>query len=162
MKLVRHGAAGAERPGLVSADGSLLDLGGVIPDVAGEALSPASLERLRALDIAKLPRVPAGRRLGPCVGQVGKFIAIGLNYADHAAETGAKIPSEPIVFMKATSCIVGPNDDIWAMNEKSGEVVGRYKTDLLQHIPTNTMDEFIYVANSAGYVYCLRESRKDY
>jgi 2-keto-4-pentenoate hydratase/2-oxohepta-3-ene-1,7-dioic acid hydratase in catechol pathway len=112
LKLVRFGAAGAERPGLVSADGSLLDLGGVLPDFRGDALSPASLERLRTLDTTKLPRVPAGQRLGPCVGGVGKFIAIGLNYADHAAETGAKIPAEPIVFMKATSCIVGPNDDV--------------------------------------------------
>jgi len=112
LKLVRFGAAGAERPGLVSADGGLLDLGGVVPDFAGDSLSAASLDRVRALDIAKLPRVPAGQRLGPCVGKVGKFIAIGLNYADHAAETGAKIPAEPIVFMKATSCIVGPNDEV--------------------------------------------------
>jgi 2-keto-4-pentenoate hydratase/2-oxohepta-3-ene-1,7-dioic acid hydratase in catechol pathway len=112
LKLVRFGAAGAERPGLVSADGGLLDLGGVIPDLAGEALSPASLDQLRALDTAKLPRVPAGQRIGPCVGNVGKFIAIGLNYADHAAETGARIPAEPIVFMKATSCIVGPYDTV--------------------------------------------------
>ena len=112
MKLVRFGAAGAERPGLVSADGGLLDLGGVIPDLAGEALSPASLDQLRALDTAKLPRVPDGQRIGPCVGNVGKFIAIGLNYADHAAETGARIPAEPIVFMKATSCIVGPYDTV--------------------------------------------------
>jgi 2-keto-4-pentenoate hydratase/2-oxohepta-3-ene-1,7-dioic acid hydratase in catechol pathway len=112
LKLVRFGAAGAERPGLLSADGGVLDLGGVLPDFAGEALSPASLDKLRALDTAKLPRIPAGQRLGPCVGNVGKFIAIGLNYADHAAETGAKIPAEPIVFMKATSCIVGPYDTV--------------------------------------------------
>ncbi len=112
MKLVRFGAAGAERPGVVVADGSIADLSGVIPDVAGAALSPESLQQLAALDAAKLPRAPRGARLGPCVGGVGKFIAIGLNYADHAAETGAKIPSEPIVFMKATSCIVGPNDTV--------------------------------------------------
>ena len=112
MKLVRFGAAGAERPGMISADGGLLDLGDVIPDLAGEALSADSLEKLRRLDTAKLPRAPAGARLGPCVGKVGKFIAIGLNYADHAAETGAKLPSEPIVFMKATSCIVGPDDEV--------------------------------------------------
>ena len=112
MKLVRVGAAGSERPGLVLADGGIADLSGVIDDVAGNALSPESLARLRALDTAKLPRLPAGERLGPCVAGVGKFIAIGLNYADHAAETGAKIPAEPIVFMKATSCIVGPNDTV--------------------------------------------------
>ncbi len=112
MKLVRYGSAGAERPGLVLADGNIADLSGAIPDVAGAALSPDSLAKLRALDAAKLPRAPADARLGACVGGVGKFIAIGLNYADHATETGAKLPSEPIVFMKATSCIVGPNDTV--------------------------------------------------
>jgi 2,4-didehydro-3-deoxy-L-rhamnonate hydrolase len=112
LKLVRFGAAGAERPGLVLADGAIADLSGVIPDVAGAALSSESLAKVRNVDTSSLPRAPAGVRLGPCVGAVGKFIAIGLNYADHAAETGAKIPSEPIVFMKATSCIVGPNDTV--------------------------------------------------
>ena len=112
MKLVRVGSAGAERPGLVLADGGIADLSGVIDDVAGSALSSESLARLKALDAAKLPRLPAGGRLGPCVSGVGKFICIGLNYADHAAETGAKIPSEPIVFMKATSAICGPNDTV--------------------------------------------------
>ena len=112
MKLVRVGSAGAERPGLLLADGGIADLGGIIDDIGGEALSPASLDKLRSLDVARLPRLPGGQRLGPCVGGVGKFIAIGLNYADHAAETGAKIPAEPIVFMKATSCIVGPNDTV--------------------------------------------------
>jgi 2-keto-4-pentenoate hydratase/2-oxohepta-3-ene-1,7-dioic acid hydratase in catechol pathway len=112
LKLVRFGSAGAERPGIVNADGSIGDLSGVIPDVAGAALSTESLRKLAATDTSKLPRAPAGARLGPCVGGVGKFIAIGLNYADHAAETGAKIPTEPIVFMKATSCIVGPYDTV--------------------------------------------------
>jgi len=106
------GSAGAERPGLLLADGGIADVSGVIDDVAGEALGAEGLNKLRGLDLAKLPRLPAGDRLGPCVGGVGKFIAIGLNYADHAAETGAKIPAEPIVFMKATSCIVGPNDTV--------------------------------------------------
>ncbi|HET9473604.1 MAG TPA: fumarylacetoacetate hydrolase family protein [Steroidobacteraceae bacterium] len=112
MKLVRFGATGAERPGLVNADGSIADLSTLIPDLSGAALSAESLAKLRALDASQLPRTPAGVRLGPCVAGVGKFIAIGLNYADHAAETGAKIPSEPIVFMKATSCIAGPNDRV--------------------------------------------------
>jgi 2,4-diketo-3-deoxy-L-fuconate hydrolase len=112
LKLVRFGAAGSERPGLVLEGGGIADLSGVIPDLAGAALSPESLKVLAALDAAKLPRAPGDARLGACVGGVGKFIAIGLNYADHAAETGAKIPSEPIVFMKATSCIVGPNDTV--------------------------------------------------
>jgi 2-keto-4-pentenoate hydratase/2-oxohepta-3-ene-1,7-dioic acid hydratase in catechol pathway len=106
------GPAGEERPGLLLADGGIADLSGVIDDVAGAALSPESLARVAALDVSKLPRHPVGGRVGPCVGRVGKFIAIGLNYADHAAETGARIPSEPILFMKATSCIVGPNDTV--------------------------------------------------
>jgi 2-keto-4-pentenoate hydratase/2-oxohepta-3-ene-1,7-dioic acid hydratase in catechol pathway len=112
LKLVRFGSAGAERPGLVLADGAIADLSGVVPDIALDVLEPHNLERIRRADVAKLPRAAAGARLGACVGRVGKFIAIGLNYADHAAETGAKIPSEPIVFMKATSCIVGPNDTV--------------------------------------------------
>jgi 2-keto-4-pentenoate hydratase/2-oxohepta-3-ene-1,7-dioic acid hydratase in catechol pathway len=97
---------------VVDADGSIADLSGVVPDLAGTALSPDSLKKLASLDVTKLPRAPQDARLGACVGGVGKFIAIGLNYADHAAETGAKIPGEPIVFMKATSCIVGPNDTV--------------------------------------------------
>jgi len=112
LKLVRFGSAGAERPGIVTADGSIADLGSAIPDVTGAALAPESLRKIAALDLTKLPRAAAGARLGPCVAGVGKFIAIGLNYADHAAETGAKIPAEPIVFMKATSCIAGPNDTV--------------------------------------------------
>jgi 2,4-diketo-3-deoxy-L-fuconate hydrolase len=112
MKLVRFGSAGAERPGLALTGGGIVDISEILPDLSLKALSPDSLARVRAADLSKLPRAPAGVRLGPCVGSVGKFIAIGLNYADHAAETGAKIPAEPIVFMKATSCIVGPNDTV--------------------------------------------------
>jgi 2,4-diketo-3-deoxy-L-fuconate hydrolase len=112
LKLVRFGTAGAERPGLVNADGSIADLSGVVNDVAGEALSPESISRLHALDVSQLPKAPLKTRLGPCVSGVGKFICIGLNYADHAAETGAKIPLEPIIFMKATSAIAGPFDTV--------------------------------------------------
>jgi 2-keto-4-pentenoate hydratase/2-oxohepta-3-ene-1,7-dioic acid hydratase in catechol pathway len=112
MKLVRFGDAGHERPGLVDKDGTLRDLSDVVPDIAGNALLPLSLERLRALDPTALPAVPGEPRLGPCVGQVGKFICVGLNYSDHAAETGADIPAEPILFMKATSAISGPNDPV--------------------------------------------------
>ena len=111
MKLVRFGALGREKPGLLDADGNIRDLSGLVPDIARDALGAESLARLKAVDPASLPLVPAGQRLGACVGNVGNFIAIGLNYADHAAETGAAIPAEPIVFNKAPSCIVGPNDD---------------------------------------------------
>ena len=112
MKLLRFGEKGQERPGLLDDNGELRDLSAVVTDIAGQALSPDSLNRLRDLDPASLPRVPGTPRLGACVGQVGKFICIGLNYADHAAETGAPIPAEPVVFGKWTSAIVGPNDDI--------------------------------------------------
>lgn len=112
MKLLRHGERGAERPGLMHSDGTIRDLTGVAPDIAGEVLGDAGLERLRGVDAGTLPVVPAATRLGPCVGGTGKFICIGLNYSDHAAETGAKVPPEPIIFMKATSAICGPNDPI--------------------------------------------------
>ena len=112
MKLLRFGPAGSEKPGLLDGDGRIRDLSGIISDVAGAALADASLDQLRALDPASLPEVPANTRLGPCVGQVGKFICIGLNYADHAAESGMALPEEPVVFFKATSAICGPNDTI--------------------------------------------------
>ncbi|NVZ85661.1 fumarylacetoacetate hydrolase family protein [Pseudomonas yamanorum] len=112
MKLLRYGEKGQERPALLDAEGRLRDLSAHISDVAGEALLPHNLARLQDLDPASLPLIPGNPRLGACVGQVGKFICIGLNYADHAAETGAPIPDEPIIFNKWTSAIVGPNDNI--------------------------------------------------
>jgi 5-carboxymethyl-2-hydroxymuconate isomerase len=110
MKLARFGPKGQERPALIDHQGVLRDLSGVVADIDGSALS--ALDTLRSIDPASLPLAPADARLGPCVAGVGKFICIGLNYADHAAETGAEIPSEPVVFMKATSAICGPNDNI--------------------------------------------------
>ena len=112
MKLVRHGAAGQERPGLIDAEGRLRDLTGTVPDIAGAALLPESLDRLKAIDPATLPLVEGNPRLGACVGSVGKLVCVGLNYSDHAAESGLPVPSEPVLFMKATSSIVGPNDDV--------------------------------------------------
>lgn len=111
MKLLRYGPKGQEKPGLLDAQGQIRDLSAEIEDVAGAALAPAVLARLAALDPASLPLVGAAR-LGPCVGDVGKFIGIGLNYADHAAETGAAIPEEPVVFNKWTSAVVGPYDQV--------------------------------------------------
>lgn len=112
MKLVRFGATGREKPGLLDANGGIRDLSAHVPDIKGQALGRKELDRLRALDPASLPLVDADVRLGPCVAGTGKFICIGLNYSDHAAETGAAVPKEPIVFMKATSAICGPNDAI--------------------------------------------------
>ncbi|SAL77754.1 ureidoglycolate lyase [Caballeronia telluris] len=112
MKLLRYGAPGREKPGLLDNTHTVRDLSGVIDDVAGDALLPDTLARLRKLDPATLPAVPAGERIGPCVGRIGKFICIGLNYADHAAESGLPVPAEPVVFNKWLSAVVGPNDDV--------------------------------------------------
>jgi ureidoglycolate lyase len=112
MKLFRFGPRGGERPGLVDSTGTLRDLSGVIQDLAGEALSPESLAMIASLDGSRLPPVAEGSRIGACVGGVGKILCIGLNYADHAAESGAQVPVEPIVFMKATSALCGPDDGI--------------------------------------------------
>jgi 2-keto-4-pentenoate hydratase/2-oxohepta-3-ene-1,7-dioic acid hydratase in catechol pathway len=112
MKLVRYGNPGREKPGLIDAEGRVRDLSGVVPDLGPEQLGATALARLRKLNPAKLPLVRGKPRFGCPVAQVGKFIAIGLNYADHAAESGVPIPKEPVVFMKATSCIQGPNDPV--------------------------------------------------
>jgi 2,4-diketo-3-deoxy-L-fuconate hydrolase len=112
MKLVRFGPPGQEKPGLVDTDGTMRDLSGVVSDIDGANLSRQTLDRLRGMDAKSLPAAPAGARIGPCVGNVRNFIAVGLNFADHAAETGSPIPAEPILFNKAPSCIVGPNDDV--------------------------------------------------
>ena len=112
MKLLRHGQRGHERPGILDPSGALRDLSGVIADIDPGSLGDGLAERLASVAIDDLPRVEGTPRIGPCVGHVGKFICIGLNYADHAAETGARIPSEPIVFAKWTSAICGPNDDV--------------------------------------------------
>ncbi|PBI77634.1 ureidoglycolate lyase [Rahnella victoriana] len=112
MKLLRYGNLGSERPGLLDSNGKLRDLSAYVKDISGEFLQPETLDKLRQLDPQSLPLVSGEPRLGACVGKVGKFICIGLNYADHAAETGAEIPKEPVIFSKWTSAIVGPNDDV--------------------------------------------------
>ena len=134
MKLVRYGEAGAERPGLIDADGKIRSLSGHMMDVGGAEIDPAALASLAKLDPGTLPLVAGEPRIGPCVAGTGKFICIGLNYSDHAAETGATVPPEPIIFMKATSAIVGPNDDLLIPrgSEKTdwevelGVVIGRH------------------------------------
>ncbi|MGN6808093.1 MAG: ureidoglycolate lyase [Trinickia sp.] len=152
MKLLRYGPKGQEKPGLVDAEGNIRDLSTHVDDIAGDALSDASLARLRAIDPATLPLVRGKPRIGACVGRVGKMVCIGLNYADHAAESNMPIPSEPVVFNKWTSAIVGPNDDIeiprgskktdWEV--ELGVVIGR---------PCKYVDE----ANALDYVagFCV-------
>jgi 2-keto-4-pentenoate hydratase/2-oxohepta-3-ene-1,7-dioic acid hydratase in catechol pathway len=112
MKLVRYGADGQEKPGMIDADGTLRDLSAHVADITGATLGDDNIAKLRALDPATLPTVEGNPRMGACVGDIGKFMCIGLNYADHAAETGADIPEHPILFMKANSAITGPNDDV--------------------------------------------------
>ncbi|MQT44493.1 MULTISPECIES: fumarylacetoacetate hydrolase family protein [unclassified Pseudomonas] len=147
MKLLRYGEKGQERPALLDNNGDLRDLSAVVTDIAGDTLSPQSIARLQDIDPSTLPLVAGSPRIGACVGQVGKFICIGLNYADHAAETGAAIPAEPVVFNKWTSAIVGPNDNVeiprnsrktdWEV--ELGVVIGkggRYisESDALEHV----------------------------
>ena len=112
MKFLRYGEAGQEKPGILDADGAIRDLSAHVSDLSGAALAPDALAKLGAVDVNSLPKVEGNPRLGPCVAGTGKFICIGLNYADHAAESGMAVPPEPAIFMKATSAIVGPNDDV--------------------------------------------------
>jgi 2-keto-4-pentenoate hydratase/2-oxohepta-3-ene-1,7-dioic acid hydratase in catechol pathway len=111
MKLVRYGAAGHEKPGMLDTQGRIRDLSKIVPDISGDVLSPQGLAKLRKLKVDTLPLVRGSPRIGPCVGKIGNFIAIGLNYSDHAAEAGMPIPKEPITFNKAPTSICGPNDD---------------------------------------------------
>jgi 2-keto-4-pentenoate hydratase/2-oxohepta-3-ene-1,7-dioic acid hydratase in catechol pathway len=152
MKLLRHGPMGSEKPGMLDATGTARDLSGTIPDIAGDLLSDAGLETLRRLDPARLPEIPGGSRIGPCVGGVGKFICIGLNYADHAAESGLKVPPEPIIFMKANSAICGPNDDVWIPR-------GSEKTDweVELGIVIGTRAKYVSEADALNHVagYCV-------
>jgi ureidoglycolate lyase len=112
MKLLRVGAKGLEKPAILHTDGTYRDLSGIIPELRGLVLTPEGLSRIRAVDPASLPILDRNQRIGPCVDRVGKFICVGLNYADHAAESNMQVPPEPVLFMKATSAIIGPNDDV--------------------------------------------------
>jgi 2-keto-4-pentenoate hydratase/2-oxohepta-3-ene-1,7-dioic acid hydratase in catechol pathway len=112
MKLLRYGPPGQEKPGLLDADGAIRDLSAHLDDVTGATISDENLARIAALDVASLPVVEGAPRIGPCVGAVGKFVCVGLNYADHAAESGLEVPPEPVLFFKATSAICGPNDNV--------------------------------------------------
>ena len=147
MKLVRYGPPGKERPGLIDAEGKLRDLSKKVKDIDGVALAPAELARLAKLDPKKLPLVKGRPRLGPCVAMPSKFVAIGLNYSDHAKETGSPIPEHPVVFFKSTTCIVGPNDNVMVPRDSTqldwevelGVVIGRTaryvsEKDALKHV----------------------------
>jgi 2,4-diketo-3-deoxy-L-fuconate hydrolase len=152
MKLLRFGSRGQERPGMLDGKGALRDLSGVVSDIAGAALLPEGIEKLRKINAEALPLVGGSPRIGPCVGSVGKFICIGLNYSDHAAESGMAVPVEPVVFMKATSSIMGPNDDVMIPR-------GSEKTDWEVELGVVIGKEARYVAeaDALSYVagYCV-------
>ncbi|HEY8248382.1 MAG TPA: fumarylacetoacetate hydrolase family protein [Hyphomicrobium sp.] len=153
MKLVRFGDPGAEKPGLIDRDGGIRDLSGHIPDLTGASLSPASLDKLRAIDPQSLPKVPTGVRLGAPVAGTRSFIAIGLNYADHARETGQEIPAEPILFNKLANCIVGPNDDIMYPRD-SDRMDWEVEIAFVVGTRARYVDEKDAMAHIAGYCLC--------
>lgn len=161
MKLLRYGPAGSEKPGMLDAAGVLRDLSGVVPDIAGEVLTAASLARLSDIDPDSLPAVEGAPRIGPCVGSVGKLVCIGLNYSDHAAETGQAVPEEPIIFGKATSAICGPDDDVII---PKGSVATDWEVELAVVIG----DEARYVTETeamnhvAGYCIVNDVSERDF
>jgi 2-keto-4-pentenoate hydratase/2-oxohepta-3-ene-1,7-dioic acid hydratase in catechol pathway len=152
VKLLRYGPAGAEKPGLLDGDGMIRDLSAQVADIDGAALAPAKLEELAALDTSSLPAVSGKPRLGPPVTGVGKLLCIGLNYRDHAKETGAPIPDEPILFMKATTAINGPNDDVMLPR---GSVKVDWETEL--GIVIGSHARYVDEAHALDYVagYCV-------
>ena len=161
MKLVRHGRPGREKPGLLDADGVLRDLSAVIPDLGPAQLSPAALRALRRIDPLTLPRVRGRPRLGAPVSGVGKFVAIGLNYADHAAEAGLPLPKEPVVFQKAISCIGGPTDDVVLPR---GARKGDWEVELGMFIGTTarSVSRRDALAHVAGYLVVNDVSEREY
>lgn len=161
MRLLRHGPPGAERPGMLDGDGRLRDLSGFVPDIAGDVLLPKNLDRLRALDPSTLPLVEGTPRLGPPVGRVGKLIGIGLNYADHAAETGAAVPPEPVVFLKATSCIAGPNDSL-PIPRGSEKTDWEVELGVVIGAPAKYVPESTAMDHVAGYCVVNDVSERDF
>ena len=165
MKLLRYGASGAEKPGLLDASGRVRDLSGVVPDISGDTLRPAGLKALHALDPETLPLVEGtpqeDLRLGACVGSIGKFVCIGLNYADHAEEAGMPIPEEPIIFNKWTSAVVGPNDDIQVPR---GSVKTDWEVELGVVIgePGSYIDEANAMNHVAGFCVINDVSERDF
>jgi len=150
MKLLRIGPPGQERPAMLDNQGRPRDLSGVIDDLAGDVLTPAGLAKLRHLDAASLPLAAQGARIGPCVARVGKFVCIGLNYADHAAESGSRVPAEPVIFNKWTSAVVGPDDDVQIPR---GSVKTDWEVELGVVIgqPGRCIEEAAALGHVAGY-----------
>lgn len=161
MKLLRYGPAGNERPAMLDGNGQVRDLSARIADIDASVLSPASLAELARLDPASLPLVSAPGRIGACVGKVGKFICIGLNYSDHAAETGARLPPEPVVFMKATSAVSGPNDPI-IKPRSSTKLDWEVELALVIGSRVSYVDEAAAARAIAGYCVCNDVSEREF
>ncbi len=161
MKLLRHGEKGNERPGMLAADGTIRDLAGVVADIAGTALQPGGLERLAALAPGTLPLVDPATRIGPCVGKVGKVIGIGLNYADHAAESGMPVPDEPILFGKAASSLSGPNDDV-IIPRGSDRLDWEVELAIVIGAPGVYIDKDRALDHVAGYCICNDVSERSF
>ena len=161
MKLLRFGEPGKEKPGIIDAAGAVRDLSGVVDDIAGEALLPSGLEKIRKSDPASLPAAPKGARIGPCVAGTGKFMCIGLNYADHAKESGQEVPPEPILFMKATSAICGPDDPIILPR---GSVKTDWEVELAVVIgkPAKYVEEAAALDHVAGYAVANDVSEREF
>jgi len=150
MKLLRVGEKGAEKPALLHSDGTYRDLSSVVPDITGKTIDAAGLAKIKAADPSKLPVLDSMLRIGPCVGNVGKFICVGLNYADHAAESNMPIPSEPILFMKATSAIIGPNDTV-VVPKNSTKCDWEVELGVVIGKDTRYVDEKDALSHVAGY-----------
>lgn len=161
MKLLRYGMPGQEKPGLLDSQGNIRDLSATVKDIAGEVLTDAGLRLLASLDIEKLPKVAGHPRIGPCVGQVGKFICIGLNYADHAAESGLPVPPEPVVFMKATSAIIGPNDQV-EIPRKSVKTDWEVELGVVIGKPAKYISEAEAMSHVAGYCIVNDVSEREF
>ncbi|SFK29288.1 fumarylacetoacetate hydrolase family protein [Falsiroseomonas stagni] len=161
MKLLRYGPSGQEKPGLLDASGTIRDLSGVIPDLAGDALSAAGLAKLAALDPASLPAVPGSPRLGPPVSGMKNFVCIGLNYADHAAETGAAIPKEPIVFLKSLGALCGPNDDVM-IPKNSVKTDWEVELAIIIGSTAKCVSEDEAMNHVAGYAVCNDVSEREW
>jgi 2,4-diketo-3-deoxy-L-fuconate hydrolase len=161
MKLLRYGEAGQERPGILDADGRIRDLTGVIPDVGGTALLPDALAKLAALDITTLPEVSGTPRIGPCVANIGKFVCVGLNYSDHAAESGLPVPPEPVLFFKATSAIVGPDDNV-EIPRKSLKTDWEVELGIVIGKVAKYVDEADALSHVAGYCVINDVSEREF
>ena len=161
MKLLRHGSVGRERPGALDADGVTRDLSGIVPDLAGDVLSSAGLDRLRAIDLTKLPVVPAETRRGPPVAGTRNFVGVGLNYADHAAETGAAIPTEPILFLKSLNALAGPDDAI-TMPPGSRKTDWEIELAIVIGTKATRVSRDNALSHVAGYAICHDVSEREW